>query len=54
MIGFMIVLAIGVVVLFFSGRSVLLGRKSQGWPSAPGKILYTSPVYKYGDIPEYG
>ena len=40
-IGYIILLVIGLVVLFAMGRNVLQGRKSQAWPTAPGKVQYT-------------
>jgi hypothetical protein len=40
-IAYIILLVIGVIALVFFGRNVMLGRKSQNWPNAPGTILQT-------------
>jgi hypothetical protein len=41
MIGYLIVLALGAVLMIVIGRNILQGRRSLGWPTAPGTILYT-------------
>jgi hypothetical protein len=41
MIGYIILLAIGVVLLVVFGRNVIRGRESQNWPTVPGTVLYT-------------
>lgn len=42
MIGYIIVLVLGVIVLLFVGRSILLGRRSRSWPTVVGTILGSS------------
>ena len=42
MIGFIIVLVIGLVVLVKFGRDILLGQKSRSWPKISGTILQSS------------
>lgn len=42
MIGFIIVLVIGLVVLVKFGRDLLLGQKSRSWPKISGTILQSS------------
>mgnify|MGYP001039386955 CR=1 FL=1 len=41
MIGYIIILVIGVVLLVVFGRNVIRGRASQNWPTVPGTVLYT-------------
>ncbi len=40
-IAFIVLLVIGVVALILFGRNVMLGRRSQNWPTAPGTVEYT-------------
>jgi hypothetical protein len=42
MIGFIIVLVIGLVILVKFGRDILLGQKSRSWPKVSGTILQSS------------
>jgi hypothetical protein len=42
MIGYVIVLVIGLVILVKFARDILLGRRSRGWPKTSGTILQST------------
>lgn len=53
MIGFIILLVIGLVVMVKFGRDILLGRQSQSWPKTSGTVMQ-SGLHTYHDTDDDG